>query len=64
MFPDRWYHGRGRGGDEVRDGVRGPGRVCVCVCVCVEASGAAGEPEGVSGDPRPLMAVDMVWCGS
>ena len=34
------------------------------VCVCVEASEAAGEPEGVSGDTRPLGAVDMVWCGS
>ena len=26
----------------------------------VEASGAAGEPEGVSGDTRPLGAVDIV----
>ena len=30
----------------------------------VEASGAAGEQEGVSGDTRPLGAVDIVWCGS
>ena len=29
----------------------------------VEASGAAGEPEGVSGDTGPLGAEDMVWCG-
>ena len=42
------------------DGVRGPGRGGGGV----EASGAAGEPEGVSGDTRPLGAVDMVWCGS
>ena len=26
----------------------------------VEASGARGEPEGVSGDTRPLEVVDMV----
>ena len=30
----------------------------------VEASGAVGEPEGVSGDMSPLGAVDMVWGGS
>ena len=30
----------------------------------VEASGGAGEPERVSGDTRPLGAVDMVWWGS
>ena len=30
----------------------------------VEASGAAGEPEGVSGDTWPLGAVDIVWCGN
>ena len=26
----------------------------------VEASGAGGDPEGVSGDTRPLQVVDMV----
>ena len=30
----------------------------------VEASGAGGEPEGWSGDTRPLGCVDMVWGGS
>ena len=27
----------------------------------LEASGAVGEPEGWSGDTRPLGGVDMVW---
>ena len=27
----------------------------------VETSGAGGEPEGWSGDTRPLGGVDMVW---
>ena len=40
MFPNRWNDGGGRGGDKSGDGVRWPGKG-------VEASGAAGEPEGV-----------------
>ena len=40
----------------VSGGLAGGGRV--------EASGAVGEPEGVSGDTRPLGAVGIVWCGS
>ena len=30
------------------------------VAVGVEASGAGGEPDGVSGDTRPLGVVDMM----
>ena len=29
-----------------------------------QASGADGEPDGLSGDTRPLGDVDMVWGGS
>ena len=46
------------------EGVMKVGRVSGGLAGGIEASGAAGEPEGVSGDTRPLGAVDMVWCGS
>ena len=55
MFPNRWNGGRGRGGDNYGDDVSGPGRGVV------EASGAGGEPEGWSGDTRPLGL--WTWCG-
>ena len=50
MFPNRWNDSRGRRGDKGGDGVRG----LAGGGGGVEASGAAGEPEGVSGDTRPL----------
>ena len=57
MFPNRWNDSRGIRGDKGGNGVRGPGRG-------VEAFEAAGGPEEVPGDTRPLGAVDMVWRGS
>ena len=53
MFPDRRDGGRVRGGDKGGDVGRGPGRG-------VEASAGGSEPEGVSGDTRPLGVVDMM----
>ena len=57
MFPDRGNGGRGRGCDKCGDvgrGLAGGGGGGV------EASGGGGEPEGVSGDTRPLGVVDMM----
>ena len=53
MFPYRRDGGRGRGGDKGGDIGRGAGKV-------VEASAGGSEPEGVSGDTRPLGVVDMM----
>ena len=53
MFPYRRDGGRGRGGDKGGDVGRGPGRG-------VEASAGGSEPEGVSGDTRPLGVMDMM----
>ena len=62
MFPYRGNGGRGRGcdkcvgmlaGENIRFYEKG-------LAVGVEASGAGGEPEGVSGDTRPLGVVDMM----
>ena len=47
MFRYRRDGGRGRGGDKGGDAGRGSGRG-------VEASAGGSEPEGVSGDTRPL----------
>ena len=46
------------------EGVMKVGMVLGGLAGGVEASGAAGEPEGMSGDTRPPGAVDMVWCGN
>ena len=46
------------------EGVMKVGMVAGSLAEGVEASGAAGEPEVVSGDMSPQEAVDMVWCGS
>ena len=53
MFPYRRDGGWGRGGDKGGDVGRGPGRG-------VETSEGGSEPEGVSGDTRPLGVVDMM----
>ena len=53
MFPDRREGGRVRGGDKGGDVGRGPDRG-------VDASAGGSEPEGVSGDTRPLGVVDMM----
>ena len=37
------------------------GMVSVGLAGGVEASGASGEPEGLSGGTRPLGVVDIVW---
>ena len=60
MFPDRRDGGRGRGGDKggMLAGVLAGGGGGV------EASAGGSEPEGVSGDTRPLGAVDMMVGGS
>ena len=43
------------------EGVMKGGMVSWGMTGVVEASGAAGEAEGLSGDTRSLGAVDMVW---
>ena len=53
MFPNRGNGGRSRG-------VINVGMVSGGLAWGVEASGAGGEPEGVSGDTSPLGVVDMV----
>ena len=42
------------------EGVINVGMLAGGLAVGVEASGAGGEPEGVSGDTRPLGVVDMM----
>ena len=42
------------------EGVINVGMLAGGLAAGVEASGAGGEPEGVSGDTRPLEGVDMV----
>ena len=42
------------------EGVINVGMLAGGLAGVVEASGAGGEPEGVSGDTRPLGVVDMM----
>ena len=42
------------------DGVINVGMLAGGLAGVVEGSGAGGEPEGVSGDTRPLGVVDMM----
>ena len=53
MFPDRGVEGGA-------EGVINVGMLAGGLAVGVEASGGGGEPEGMSGDTKPLGVLDMM----